>query len=159
MTLSFRSLCCILALALTAVSTAQADDRAYNDGGSVWAVSYIETKPGHFDEYIKNLNSIWRRYLDAQMKDDGSILSYKMIPISFPRDGEPNLMLMVEYENWAAFDRGNAYFDKLAEDLQGGTDAATQSNIEREEIRSLRGGFVGQEITFKEGEMAKKKKR
>ncbi len=148
MSLSFRSLFAFLALALMAVSTAQADDRVYNDGGSVWAVSFIETKPGYFDDYIDNLNQIWRRYLDEQKKD-GDIISYKMIPIAFPRDGEPNLMLMVEYKNWATFDRGNDYFDKLAAKLQGGVDTATQSNIDREKIRSLRGGFVGREITFK----------
>lgn len=135
--------------ALLAISTAQADDRAYTDGGSVWAISYIETKPGHFDDYIADLNQVWRRYLDAQ-KDDGDIVSYKLIPIAFPRDGEPNLILMVEFKDWSAFNRDNAYFDKMAEELQGGTDAATQSNIDREELRNLRGGLVGQEITFKD---------
>lgn len=136
-------------VALLAVSSSQADDRVYDDGGSVWTVSFIETKPGHFDDYIANLDQIWRRYLDAQ-KEDGDVLSYKMIPIAFPRDGEPNLMLMVEFKNWAAFDRDAVYFDELAEKLQGGVDQATQSNIDREELRSLRGGFAGQEITFKE---------
>lgn len=139
---------CLL-IVLFAVSPAQADDRVYEDGGSVWTVGYIETKPGHFDDYIANLNQIWRRYLDAQM-EDGDVLSYKMIPIAFPRDGEPNLILMVEFKNWAAFDRGNDYFDELAERLQGGIDQATQSNIDREELRNLRGGLVGQEITFKD---------
>ena len=90
MTRSFRTL--FFLIALFAVSAAQADDRVYNDGGSVWTVSYIETKPGYFDEYIANLNQIWRRYLDEQKKD-GDVLSYKMIPIAFPRDGEPNLIL------------------------------------------------------------------
>jgi hypothetical protein len=146
MTRSIRALS--LLFALLAVSIAQADDRVYDDGGSVWTVGFIETKPGHFDDYIANLNQIWRRYLDEQKKD-GDVLSYKMIPIAFPRDGEPNLMLMVEFKNWAAFDRGNEYFDQLAEELQGGVDEATQSNIDREELRNLRGGFVGQEITFK----------
>ena len=136
-------------LGLFALTAAQAQDRVYEDGGSVWSVSFIETKPGHFDDYIANLNQIWRRYLDQQV-EDGHVLSYKMIPISFPRDGEPNLMLMVEFKNWAAFDAGNnEYFDKLAEKLQGGVDQATQSNIDREELRNLRGGFVGQEISFK----------
>ena len=119
-----------------------------DDGGSVWTVDFIETKPGHFNDYITNLDQIWRRYLDEQKKD-GDVLSYKMIPIAFPRDGEPNLMLMVEFKNWAAFDRGNEYFDKLADKLQGGIDEARQSNIDREQLRSLRGSFVGQEITFK----------
>lgn len=148
MTITLRSIYCFVALSILAVSTAQADDRVYTDGHSVWTVSFIETKAGHFDDYISNLNDIWRRYLDVQ-KDDGDVLSYKMIPISFPRDGEPNLMLMVEFKNWASFDRGNAYFDKMAKKLQGSTEKATQSNIDREEIRSLRGGFAGQEIKFK----------
>ena len=148
MTFSFRSTCCLLTLVLITISTAQADERAYDDGGSVWTVSFIETKAGHFNDYIENLDNIWRRYLDEQKKD-GDVLSYKMIPVSFPRDGEPNLMLMVEFKNWTAFDRGNEYFDKLAEELQGGVDQATESNIDREQLRSLRGGFVGQEITFK----------
>lgn len=147
MKITTRYICVFLAL--IAFSAVQADDRVYEDGGSVWTVSFIETKPGHFDDYIENLNGIWRRYLDAQI-EDGNVLSYKMIPIAFPRDGEPNLMLMVEFPNWAAFDVGNEYFDELAERLQGGVDQATQSNIDREELRDLRGGFAGQEISFKE---------
>lgn len=136
-------------LGLFAITAVHADDRVYEDGGSVWSVSFIETKPGHFDDYIANLNQIWRRYLDEQKKD-GQVLSYKMIPIFSPRDGEPNLMLMVEFKNWAAFDsQNNAYFDKMAEKLQGGVDKATQSNIDREALRSLRGGFFGREISFK----------
>ncbi len=140
-------LVCVAALFAIGVS-AQAADRVYDDTGSVWTVGYIETKPGHFDDYIENLHSIWKRYLDEQKKD-GSVLSYKMIAVGFPRDGEPDLMLMVEYKNYAAFDRGNAYFDELAKKLQGGTKQATQSNIDREELRTLRGGWVGRELKFK----------
>jgi len=147
MTFSFRAM--LFVAALLAISTAQAAERVYQDGGSVWAVSYVETKPGHFDDYIENLSQVWRRYLDEQKKD-GQVLSYKMIPIAFPRDGEPDLMLMVEYKNWAAFDRfNNEYMDALSQRLQGGVDKARQSNVDREEIRTLRGGFVGQEIKFK----------
>lgn len=143
-----RTFFAIVSLCLVTFSSAVADDRVYTDQHSVWTVSFIETYPGRFDDYIENLNQIWRRYLDAQ-KDDGDVLSYKMIPIAFPRDGEPNLMLMVEFKDWSAFNRGNAYFDKLAEKLQGGVDAANESNVEREKIRDLRGGFAGREIKFK----------
>jgi hypothetical protein len=145
---SIRALCGMFVLSVLGIATAHADDRAYVDGGSVWTVGYVETKPGHFDDYIEDLSNVWRRYLDEQKKD-GSVISYKMIPIAFPRDGEPDLMLMVEFKNWAAFDRGNAFFDKLAEKLQGGIDKASQSNIDREKLRTLRGGFVGREIKFK----------
>lgn len=140
----------VLCIAVCAASVVHADDhRVYEDGGSVWSVSFIETKPGYFDDYIANLDQIWRRYLDEQKKE-GLVLSYKMIPIAFPRDGEPNLMLMVEFKDWSVFNRGNEYFDELAKKLQGGVDQATQSNVDREELRALRGGFVGQEISFTE---------
>lgn len=149
MTRLIRSISIVFALLAASTATSLAADRVYQDGGSVWAVSFIETKPGHFDDYIEDLSQVWRRYLDEQKKD-GQVLSYKMIPISFPRDGEPDLMLMVEFKNWAAFDRGNnEYFDGLAQRLQGSVDKATQSNIDREQLRKLRGGFVGQEIRFK----------
>ena len=131
-----------------AVPTALADDHRVYDQGTVWAVSFIETKPGHFDDYIENLSNIWKRYLDAQ-KEDGLVLSYRMFNVAFPRDGEPDLMLMVEFANWAAFDAGNEYFDKLAERLQGSIESARQSNVDREKLRSLRGGFVAQELSFK----------
>ncbi len=64
MPFSLRSLVFVLVFGLLAISSSQAADRVYNDGGSVWTVSFIETKPGHFDDYIENLNQIWRRYLD-----------------------------------------------------------------------------------------------
>lgn len=142
----------VLSVAALAFSSVHADehgpDRVYTDQHSVWVVTYVETKPGHFDDYIDNLNNIWRRYLEAQKKD-GDVLSYKMIPVAFPRDGEPNLMLMVEFKDWSAFNRGNDYFDEMAKRLQGGVDEATQSNIDREALRALRGGWVGREIKFK----------
>ncbi len=125
-----------------------ADGHRVYEQGTVWAVSFIETKPGHFDNYIENLSNIWKRYLDAQ-KEDGLVLSYSMYNVAFPRDGEPDLMLMVEFANWAALDAGNEYFDKLAKRLQGSVETARQSNIDREELRSLRGGFVAREISFK----------
>ena len=35
-----------IAIGFFAIATVQADDRVYEDGGSVWSVSFIETKPG-----------------------------------------------------------------------------------------------------------------
>ena len=142
----FIALLCFGAL-LSVTASAQDSGRVY-ENGSVWSVGYVETKPGHFDDYLEDLSNIWKRYLDEQKKD-GDVLSYKIIANSWTRDGEPDLMLMVEYKNWAAFDRGNEYFDELAKRLQGGTEQAQQSNIDREELRNLRGGWVGQELVFK----------
>jgi len=128
---------------------AQSADRVWQEG-SVWSISYVETNPGHFNDYIRNLSNVWQKYLEAQ-KEDGLLISYKMLSVAFPRDGEPNLILLVEYKDWAAFDAGNAeYFEKLAGRLQGSVQQAQQANIDREDLRALRGSIVAQEIAFRE---------
>ncbi len=92
---------------------------------------------------------MWRKYLEVQKKD-GLLISYKMLNISFPRDGEPNLILLVEYKDWAAFDAGNAeYFEKIANKIQDSVKKAQQANINREDIRALRSSIVAQEIAFR----------
>jgi hypothetical protein len=129
-------------------SQAQSSSERVWKQGSVWVVSYVETKPGHFNDYISDLSNVWKKYMDAQ-KEDGLVLSYKMLNISFPRDGKPDLMLLVEYKDWAAFDRGVDYFDQLTAKLQGSMEKARQANINREDLRVLRGSKVAQEIMFK----------
>ena len=48
---------------------------------------------------------------------DGDLLSFRVLQLPFARDGEPNVMFLVEYKNWAAFDKGCdkelAYFQTL----------------------------------------------
>ncbi|MEE9166107.1 MAG: hypothetical protein V3U24_01380 [Candidatus Neomarinimicrobiota bacterium] len=140
------------ALALLGIVTqplqAQSSDRVWQEG-SVWAISYVDTKPGHFNDYISDLSNVWRKYLEAQKKD-GLIISYKMLNISFPRDGEPDLILLVEHKDWAAFDLANAeYSEKIAGRIQGSVQKAQQANINREDLRTLRGSIVAQEIAFR----------
>lgn len=128
---------------------AQSSDRVWEEG-SVWAITYVETKPGHFNDYISDLSNVWRKYLEAQKKD-GLLISYKMLNVSFPRDGEPDLILLVEYKDWAAFDVSNAeYFEKVAGSIQGSVKKALQANINREDLRDLRGSVVAQEIAFRQ---------
>ena len=134
-------------IALAAPALAQDPDRVWEDG-SVWAVSQVETKPGQFNAYIKNLSENWRRYLDEQKKD-GHVLSYKVLSVDAPRDGEANLILLVEFKDWASYGTGVDYFEKLSERLQGSVKAATQSNIDREQLRTLRGGVTAREVRFK----------
>lgn len=40
-----------------------------------------------------------------------------MFAKAFTRQGEPDLFLTLEYADWAAFDRGVEYFQKLAEKM------------------------------------------
>lgn len=129
------------------VASAQDPDRVW-DQGSIWSVSYVETKPGQFNAYIKDLSNVWRRYLDAQKKD-GLVLSYRILNVDAPRDNEPDLILLIEFKDWAAYGTGVEYFEKQAVALQGSIEASLQSNVDRAALRTLRGGVTAQEITFK----------
>lgn len=133
---------CVLAIPIQAQY-----DRVY-ENGSVWAVSYIETLPGHFDDYLENLSNVWKKNLETLIEDE-VVLSYKILSIPDPRDNEPNLILLVEYKNWSVFDMPNEYWDNVTMKTMGSLNEAKQANIKREELRKLRGGLTGVELIFK----------
>lgn len=126
---------------------AQAADRVWEDG-SVWSIQYAQTKPGQFDAYMEDLSKVWRAFVERE-KQDGDILSYRVLQIAAPRDSEPNVMFLVEYKNWAAFDKGTEYFDKLAKEILGSVENSNSASIDREALRTLRGSINAQEVVFK----------
>ena len=125
----------------------QAADRVWEDG-SVWSITYAETKPGQFNAYMDDLSKVWRTFVERE-KQDGDVLSYRVLSVSSPRDGEPNVMFLVEYKNWAAFDKGVEYFDKISAEIMGSTEQSDAASIDREALRTLRGGLNAQEVVFK----------
>ena len=134
-------------VAMSFMSTAAVSaDRVY-DNGTVWYVSFVRTKPGKYDDYLADLNNVWRKYIEAQMKD-GDIVSYKLMNVAARRKNESNLVLMVEFKNWATFDRSLDYFDKMAAKIQGSVDKATEANVDREALRTLNGSLILQEVKF-----------
>ena len=137
----------LFAVSTMATSSTFSVERVY-ESGSVWNVSFIQTKPGKYDEYLADLHNVWLKYIKAQMKD-GDILSYKLMNVVGRRSDESNLILMVEFKNWAVFDRDAEYFDKIAKSVQGSIEASTQANIDRESLRKLNGNMNLQEVKFK----------
>ena len=127
---------------------ASAQDNTRNwDYGNVIATSAVHLEPGALNAYINDLNGLWRIFLDQQVKD-GNVVSYRILQNSFPRDGEPNLILITEHPNWAAFDLSNKYFEDLTKKLQGSLDKSRDANIDRGKLRRLGGQSVYQEIKF-----------
>ena len=129
-------------------ATAQDNDRNW-ENGNVIATTQVFTDPGMFNAYINDLRGLWRVFLDQQI-EDGNVVSYRMLVNSFARDGEPDLLLITEHPNWAAFDLSSEYFDALTEKLQGSLAKARDATIERGKLRRLGGNAVYQEIKFKD---------
>ncbi len=123
-------LCCLAAIVAAVLlapqpATSQTTERVW-DQGTVWSLTYVETEPTMFNSYLKNLSQVWRRFLEEQKKT-GDVVSYKMLNVQNTRDGEPDLILMVEFKNMAVFDRGVAWFEEMAAKIMVAVDLATRS--------------------------------
>lgn len=142
------ALTALLGLALLGPQTVMAQNKPYTDG-TVWSVSFIKTRPGMADVYLKDL-SVKRKALMDAAKKQGLIVSEKILVGggSMGRD-DWDLMLMVEYKNWAAFDGLSDKFDALALKVVGSEEAQIQTMIKRTETREIMGEKVFQEIHFK----------
>jgi hypothetical protein len=125
---------------------AQAQDPAWSEK-TVWTVTYVKTKAGAFNEYIKDLSGFWRALVEQQKKD-GKVLSYKILNVAYPRDGEPDLLIMVEYKNMAALDNDLEYTEKLLKEVNSNFARAENSVIDRDKLRDFRGIVLTREIVF-----------
>jgi len=143
----------VLAVALFAAFgsnavSAQDHERGWETGHIV-QVSNVHIKDGMFNAYINDLNNVWRKFLEEQMKD-GSVIDYGMYSNPNSRKGEPNLILTITYANWAAFDRGVEYFEEIGSKVLGSPEEMREANIDRGELRELGSTTVYQEIKFKD---------
>jgi len=117
--------------------------------GTYWTVTSVDTLPGHFDDYVSDLKNGWRKSLDMQIKD-GKVVSYQMFANVNPRDGEPNLWLLVEWKSGAAMlDTPKEYWDNQGKKLWGSLDKGKKEGKKREELRTLMGDTLMREISFK----------
>ena len=142
------ALAVLMYTSICSVSASAQDNTRNWDYGNVIATSAVHLEPGALNAYINDLNGLWRIFLDQQVKD-GNVVSYRIIQSSFPRDGEPDLILITEHPNWAAFDLSNEYIEDLTKKLQGSLDKARDASIDRGKLRRLGGQSVYREIKFK----------
>lgn len=127
-----------------------AQDHTRNwEEGTVWWVTNVQTKPNMMNAYVNDLNTVWRKFVEAQI-EDGLAVSYKMFWMPFPRKDEPDLVLAVEYKNWAAFDAGQDYLDEQTAKVLGSLDDAQDAAMDREALRTIGSNYLFQEIQFKE---------
>jgi hypothetical protein len=141
-----KALCALAGLFLLAQSVL-AQDKPYREG-SVWNVTFIKVKPGLFDTYMRDLAANRKKLMD-QAKKDGLIVSEKMLTGDAAGREDWDLMLMVEYKNWAAFDGLSDKFRVLAQKMVGSEDKQVQMMTKRTEVREIVGSKNFQEIIWK----------
>ena len=143
------ALAVILCAAMFSVPASALDHERSWENGTILQVTHVHIKSGMFNAYINDLNGLWRVFQEEQMKD-GSVVGYRMWSNVAAREDEPDLILTVEFANWAAFDRGVEYFEELSTKLRGSTEKMRTLNIERGDLREIGSTFNLQEIKFKD---------
>ena len=139
---------CAALLGLACASTAVlADDHAYTDGPVV-NVAFIRTEYGKFDDYLKFLDGTWKATQEAAKKA-GLVISYRVITVQPRGENDPDIYLVTNYKNWAAFDGLTAKMDAIMKQVEGSLDSADQHAVERGKIRRVLGEYTGQELILK----------
>ena len=124
--------------------TALAADKPYSKG-SVWAVGYVQVADNKLDDYIENLNNGYYPILNEFIKK-GWVTSYKVISVDRNSPDDYNLIILVEYPNWATFDRADEEWEKVVDQVFKSMENREKSDNQREEIRILWGSKIGQEL-------------
>ena len=119
----------------------------YNEG-PVWTLTMIKTKTGLGDEYLKQITQTVKPVYDEEKKQK-IILDYKILngEASGPQDF--NIMILVQYPNWAAFDNLRDKMDPIVEKVMGTEEQRLTTATKRLDIREIVGTKTMREITLK----------
>ena len=138
----------LIGLAVSGIAAAAlADDSRPYKEGPVIEVTYIRTKPGKFDDYVKFLATTYRQLMDAEKKA-GLILDYEFYSAAPRTPQDPDLLLTITYPNMAALDR-NEEADAIAAKTVGPMAAQNQAAIDREALREVLGSQLVRKLTLK----------
>jgi hypothetical protein len=119
----------------------------YNEG-PVWTLTMVKTKTGLSDEYLKQITGTVKPVYEEEKKQK-IILDYKILngEASGPQDF--NILILVEYPNWAAFDNLRNKMDPIVEKIMGSEEQRLTTATKRLDIREIIGTKTMREITLK----------
>ena len=146
MTLAHRWLAA-LAAALLLAAPACAQDLSWKPG-SVWNFSYIQVEPGQMQRYIDYLATDWKK-LNELGKKEGYIVSYHVLSVSNARNGEPDLILAIEYKDYFSNAEQLAQQKKIEAFMAADSRKMEGQSGERKSMRKLIGGMELQELVLK----------
>src|SRR6202035_1134003 len=149
MILMTQRFCATLTLLLfaTFATLGYADARTYTVG-PVLNVSAIKTVDGHFDDYMQWLATTWKKQEEASKKA-GLITKYQVLVVQPQGPNDPDIYLVVEYKNWAAFDGLGSKLDAVSAQVEGSLEKANQAQADRAKIRTVLGSKTMQVAELK----------
>ena len=143
------SLAVVILLVVTAsvvaqMTTSAAPARSYSNG-SVWNIAFIRMKPGMESAYLKYVATDWKRQQES-LRQDGLLMSYRVIQTEAHSATDWNLMLMTEYKDLASMEAGELRSDAIMQRVVGNDETQQQGYRNRAEMREVLGARVAREI-------------
>jgi hypothetical protein len=135
-------------VACTVFGTASMAQESSYTPGTVWELSNIEIEPGQFENYMDFLNTTWKKQNEFGKKQ-GVLVSYHVFSVNDARKGEPDLILAVEYKDYASNAERLAMQKKFEAYMAADTRKMETQSGERKAMRKLAGGMELQELNLK----------
>jgi hypothetical protein len=132
---------------LLPVSAVAQQQRPYTEGNVVTA-SYLRTKPGMFEQYMKYLQGPYKQLLEAEKKA-GIVVDYAVLT-SAPRGKDDwDVLLTVTFKNMAALDGLDDRTDPIADKVMGPLEQRNRAAIDRGAMREVIGSRLLRELVLK----------
>ena len=145
---SMKSLCVGAAMiAATLAAPVMAQESNYKPG-TVWEASRIDVLPGQFENYMDYLATTWKKNQELA-KAEGIVLDYHVLAVNNPRQGEPDLVLIVEYKDYQTTAQQEAFRKKVNAMMAMDDRKQATANGERGKMRDLMGSTEYQEMILK----------
>ena len=135
---------CLIVLMLAGGGYTQMPSRPYRNG-SVWSIAFIHTHAGMGNAYLTYLTTDWKREQEA-LKQQGMILSYKVLTTEAHGANDWDVMLMTEYKDLATMEANEAKADALTTSHLGGDQKIEQGYRDRSSMRDIVGERLAREI-------------
>ncbi len=144
-----RLTCAAAAICLLTVPVAaQEDQPPPYEKGPVWVFSEVRTKDGHFDDYMKWLDTDLKPETEA-LKRQGYVLDYKIFVVDSPRQNEADIWVAREFPNMAAFDHSTADDYAMFKRAEGSAVEVNKKKAARSSIRDILSEFTVREVKLK----------
>lgn len=128
-------------------TAALAQDNSYKPG-TVWGFSHIKVEPGQFENYMDFLSKTWKKSNEFGKKE-GYIVSYHVFEVNNPREGEPDLILAIEYKDYVPTAQRLEMQKKFEAFMAMDAHKMDSASGERKVMRKLAGSMQLQELMLK----------
>jgi hypothetical protein len=132
----------------TSTTKASGGSNAPYTEGSVWTLSMIKTKTGLEDEYLKQITGTVKPVYE-EAKKQKIVLSYKILNGEASDQHDFNILILVEYPNWAAFDTLREKMDPVLAKVMGSEEQRKDMAVKRLDVREILGTKTMREIMLK----------